>query len=441
MSPEKRASWARRRRMLDLAIPATLTLLAEPVLGLVDTAIAGRLGRVELGALGLALSLLGAVTLVFNFLVFGTTTAVARALGSGDPDSAGRTVAHSALVAGAIGLVSASILGFAAPLLVRGVGAIDALADPAVAYLRIRTVGIPFMFLGFVGHGAFRGAGDTRRPLGVAVAANLVNLGLNVLLVFEFGWGLQGIAVATVVAEIIIASWLGLTIRSNLGLPITGHGLPNRTQTAELISVSRDLLLRTVGLVGGWTAITAAAARTDPSIAAAHQIIWQVYMFLGFLLDGLAVSIQTMIATALGASDSSEVRDTVNDGLRWSVGAGLVIGVLLLVAQRPIVGLFTSDPAVFAEVAKAWWLPAMTMALPALVFALDGILMGAADFGFIRRWTVTGGVLGGILAQVGVGLGGGLLWLWICYEVVMLFRGIPLLIRTRSNRWLSWESD
>ncbi len=79
------------------------------------------------------------------------------------------------------------------------------------------------------------------------------------------------------------------------------------------------------------------------------------------------------------------------------------------------------------------------MPLHALVFVLDGLLMGAEDYAFIRTWTVTGSVLGAVMAQVGVSLGAGLLWLWISYEVVMLLRGLPMLVRARGDAWLPGE--
>ncbi len=429
-------SRARRRRLLALAVPATLTLLAEPILGVVDTAIAGRIGTVELGALGLATSLLAGVTWIFNFLVFGTTSTVARALGRGDREAAGRRVAHAGVVALALGLAGMVLLLTLAEPLVRLAGAVDELVVPTVTYLRVRAIGIPFMLLGFVGHGAFRGAGDTRRPLVVVVVANLVNLVLNLVLVFGLGWNLVGIGTATVVAEVITAAWLASMAARRLGLDLAGHGLPDRAQVAALAVVSRDLFLRTAGLVGGIAVITAAAARVGAETAAAHQVIWQVYILLSFLLDGLAVAAQTMLGTALGARDRGIVRATVNDSLRWAAGVGVLLGAVLLVGRPLFVAVFTDDAGVSALVATAWWLPAVAMPLHALVFILDGLLMGAEDYRFIRTWTVAGSVLGAVMAQVGVSLGAGLLWLWISYEVVMLLRGLPLLVRARGDAWL-----
>lgn len=440
VDPERAAlpstSRARRSLLLRLAVPATLTLMAEPILGVVDTAIAGRIGTVELGALGLATSLLAGLTWVFNFLVFGTTSTVSQALGRGDRAAAGRRVAHAAVVAAVVGLVAAAVIAMLATPIVSLAGAVDELVQPTVAYLRIRALGVPFMLVAFVGHGAFRGAGDTRRPLVVVVVANLVNLVLDVVLVFTFGWGLEGIAIATVVAEVITAIWLGFMARTRLGFELSGHGLPDRRQIGALAVVSRDLFMRTAALVGAIAVISAAAARIGADTAAAHQVIWQVYILLSFLLDGLAVAAQTIMGRAAGARQRPLLRDTVTDSLRWGVGVGVVLGVVLLLGQPLFVSVFTDDAQVAAMVATAWWLPAVAMPLHALVFVLDGLLMGAEDYSFIRTWTVAGSVLGAVMAQVGVTLGAGLLWLWISYEVVMLLRGLPMLLRARGDAWI-----
>jgi putative MATE family efflux protein len=427
---------SRHRRILWLAVPAIGTLIADPVLGAVDTAVAGRLGSVELGALGLAVGLLAAVTWIFNFLVFGTTTTVAHAVGRGDTRAAGRRVAHAAVAAGVLGVTGGVLLFVFAPLLLRAFGAVDALVDPAVTYLRVRALGVPFLLLGYVGHGAFRGVGDTRTPLWVVVIANVLNGGLDLLLVFGLGFGLGGIAAATVAAEVTAVAVFAVLIR-RAGLPLAGHGLPSRAQVRDLVVVSRDLFLRTGGLLAGFLAITAAAARTDTTTAAAHQVVWQVFLLVSFLMDGFAIAAQSMVGAALGRGDVGEARGTARDLVLWGVGGGAAIGVALLLLRVPIAGLFTSDPAVLGVVATAWWLATLGHALNGLVFVLDGVVMGAADFRYLRTWTVAAAVLAGTLAQVGVAFGAGLLWLWACAELLMLVRGASLALRIRGTRWLA----
>lgn len=427
---------SRHRRILWLAVPAMGALVADPLLGAVDTAVAGRLGSVELGSLGLAVGLLTAATWAFNFLVLGTTTTVAHALGRGDREAAGRRVAHAAVAAVALGVVGGVLLFTTAPLLLRSFGAVDALVDPATTYLRVRAVGVPFLLLGYVGHGAFRGVGDTRTPLVIVVVANLLNGLLDVVLVFGLGFGLGGIAAATVVAEVVAVALLALLIR-RAGLPLTGHRLPTRAQVRDLVVVSRDLFLRTGGLLAGFLAITVAAARTDATVAAGHQVIWQVFLLVSFLMDGFAIAAQSLIGTALGRGDVDEARLVARDLLVWGVGGGAVAGVLLLVGRGVVAGLFTSDPAVLAVIAGAWWIASLGHALNGMVFVLDGVAMGAADFAYLRTWTVLAAVVAGVLAHVGVAFGAGLLWLWACTELMMVIRGASLALRVRGTGWLA----
>ncbi|MFP4635650.1 MAG: MATE family efflux transporter, partial [Nitriliruptoraceae bacterium] len=208
---------SRTRRLVALAVPAIATLVADPLMGLVDTAVVGRVGGPELGALGLAVSVLAAVSWIFNFLVFGTTSTVARAVGAGDRDAAGRRVSHAGQVALVLGVTGGLVLLVAAPWVVRALGAVEELQGPATTYLRIRAIGVPLLLLGYVGHGAFRGVADTRTPMVVVVVANLVNAALTVWLALGLGLGIAGAAWATVAGElVVVAAFAGLVARTRL---------------------------------------------------------------------------------------------------------------------------------------------------------------------------------------------------------------------------------
>lgn len=430
---------SRHRRILALAIPAIGSLVADPLLGVVDTAVAGRLGATPLGALGLATAVIAAVTWAFNFLVFGTTSAVARAVGGGNDAEAGARIAHAGIAAICLGVGTAVLLTVGAPWLVQSFGAVDELIDPAVAYLRIRAIGIPFVLLGFVGHGAFRGVSDTRTPLVIVAIANLVNGALDVILVFGLGIGLDGIAWATVVAEILAVVVFALVLH-RIGLPLTGHGLPDRRRLAELFSVSRDLFLRTGSLLLGLLAVTSAAARIDADTAAAHQVLWQVWIVVSFLMDGFAIAGQAMIGTALGAGDTGEARAVARDLIRWGIWGGTAVAALLLLTEPVIPRLLTDDAAVLSAAATAWWLAAGGHVVNGLVFVLDGVLMGADDFAYLRRWMIVGAVIAGVGAQVAVSLGAGLVGLWVALQGLMVVRAVSNIARVRGERWLSAPS-
>jgi putative MATE family efflux protein len=417
-----------------LAIPAIVTLVADPVMGLVDTAVVGRLGAAELGAMGLALAVLTALSWIFNLLVFGTTSAVARAVGAGDRYAAGRRVSHASQVAIVLGVVVATVLLVAAPSLLRAVGAVDELIDPGVLYLRIRAVGVPLLLLAFVGHGAFRGVSDTRTPLVVVAVANVVNAVLTFVLVFPVGLGLAGAAWATVAAEAITVVAFVLLLRRTR-LPLTGHGRPSRRELSALVVVSRDLFLRTGGLVFGLLAISAAAARSGAVTAAAHQVLYQTFLLVSFLMDGIAIAAQALVGTALGAGDEEEARAYGRDVVRWGVGGGAVIAGLLLAGSGVLPRALTDDPVVLAAVGTAWWFAALGHAINGPVFALDGVLMGAEDFAYLRTWTVLAAAVGGVTGQLVVTAGGGLFALWVAVQAMMLVRLASLLVRVRGSAW------
>jgi putative MATE family efflux protein len=422
------------RRILALAVPAVVTLVADPIMGLVDTAVVGRLGAAELGALGLAVAVLTTVSWVFNFLVFGTTSTVARAVGAGEREVAGRRTSHAAQVAAVLGVLVGVALVVGAPWLLRLLGAVDELLEPATTYLRIRAVGVPFLLLGYVGHGAFRGVSNTRTPMVVVAVANVVNAGLTFGLVFGLGWGIAGAAWATVVAEAIAVAAFAALLR-HTGLPLAGHGRPELPELMALVVISRDLVLRTGGLLLGLLAITSAAARTGAVTAAAHQVLYQTFLLVSFLMDGIAIAAQALVGTALGAGTEEEARAVGRAATVWGVVGGAVVAALLLVGGGVLPRVLTDDPAVLAAVATAWWLASLGHVVNGPVFALDGVLMGAEDFAYLRTWTVTAAVVGGVGGQLVASVGGGLVGLWVAVQAMMLVRLVSLVVRVRGTAW------
>ncbi|NNF37932.1 MAG: MATE family efflux transporter, partial [Gemmatimonadetes bacterium] len=188
-------------RVLGLALPALGALAADPLVSIVDTAFVGRLGVVPLAALGVNASVFSLAFVVFNFLAYGTTPMVARALARGDRRGAGKLAVEALTLACAAGVVAtALLLALAEPVLAL-MGATGDLGAPALSYLRIRALAGPAVLIVTAGHGIFRGWQDTRTPLWITLGPNVVNLVLDPLLIFGLGWGLEGAAIATVVAQ------------------------------------------------------------------------------------------------------------------------------------------------------------------------------------------------------------------------------------------------
>ena len=150
------------REVLGLALPAMAALAADPLLSLVDTALVGRLGAAPLAALGIDTALFTTVFFGFNFLAYGTTAAVARMRGAGDPQGAARYALQALWLAVGLGVVVTVVLVAAGPLLVAAMGAAEEVVPHALAYLRIRAFAAVPLLVTQVGHGAFRGLKDTR---------------------------------------------------------------------------------------------------------------------------------------------------------------------------------------------------------------------------------------------------------------------------------------
>ena len=261
------------REIIRLGVPALGALAADPLVSLVDTAFVGQLGSVELGALGVATAIFTLMFATFNFLAYGTTSLVARHLGSGRSDLAAQIVLQGIVLAIVIGLAGLVLVESATGGLLGLMQATDEVNSAATPYLRIRALAIPAMLLITVGHGAFRGFQNTVTPLVVTLGLNLVNLVLDPLLIFGLGWGIRGAAIATLIAQWVGAIWfLWLIHRSDWGLE---WRMPSLSEFRPFLNVGGALSVRTLSLVGLLTFATATAAALGTDEVAAHQVVSQ----------------------------------------------------------------------------------------------------------------------------------------------------------------------
>jgi len=372
---------ARDRRILALAVPALGALAIEPIYVLIDTGIVGRLGTGPLGGLALASTVLSGVVWLSNFLTFGITSRVAFLTGQGDDAAAARTAGSGLWLAIGFGVPVASALGVWARPLAWTLGGRGRVLAAATTYLHISVLGLPAVLLALVGHGYLRGRSDTRTPLRVVAASNLINVALEVLFVYGLHWGVAGSAWGTVVAQAGSALWFVLLIRKRAVPRLR----PAWAETSRLLRDGWRITTRTLSIVAAFTMATSAAARLGTPVLAAHQITMQVFLLLALSVDALAVAAQALIGTSLGAGAPSDAWTTAGRTLRIGVMAGAVLG-LLLVALSPVLPLaFTGDHAVTHNATVALVVLGVMQVPGAVAFALDGVLMGAADFRF-QQW-------------------------------------------------------
>ncbi len=217
---------------------------------LVDTAIVGHLGRPQLAALGLAGTVLGTAFTLFNFLTYGTTAVVARASGAGRPERAARLAAQALWVSLAIGTSLLIVCEATASPLLRALGGHGHSGDLAVLYFRIAAIGLPAALVALAGTGYLRGVSNLRRPLEIVVAANIVNLALELLFVYGFDWGVAGSAAGTAIAQV----GMGVAFVVELLRPPAESRRPRLAEMRPLLRVGRQIFVRTAALLGSFLA-------------------------------------------------------------------------------------------------------------------------------------------------------------------------------------------
>ncbi|MGM0559024.1 MAG: MATE family efflux transporter, partial [Myxococcota bacterium] len=407
--------------------PALGGLAVDPLVSLVDTAFIGQLGSTQLGALGVNAALFSLTFVVFNFLAYGTTPRVGRAVGRDDTEAAGRVIVQALTLAVVAGAVALAVLeAFAVPILAL-MGATGPLAEPALEYLRIRALAGPAVLIISAGRGAFRGFQDTRTPLFVIIVLNIINLVLDPLLIFGLGWGLVGAAIATAVAQwagALLFVWLLLVRRrEEFGIRLE---LPSPRDMVPFLKIGGNLFLRTGALVGTMTLATAVAARIGVLAVAAHQVANQLWGFLALVVDALAVAGQALVSKHLGRDEPDEARAVSNRLLQL----GLVVGVLLAVTfwlLRPVLPrLFSDDPETVQQVIDIFLFVALLQPLNGLVFVWDGVFMGAEDFRFLAvAMGISAAVAAGVLLLV-IPMGWGLEGVWWGITALMVVRILTL---------------
>jgi putative MATE family efflux protein len=180
------------------------------------------------------------------------------------------------------------------------------------------------------------------------------------------------------------------------------------------------------------------AARAGTASLGAHQIALQLFFFLALVLDAYAIAAQTLVGHALGRGDPAGARATASHVVRWGLGTGVLVAAVLLALRDVLLPLFTDDPAVVGQAEVVWWFLAGMQPLAGVVFALDGVLMGAGDVGYLRTVTIGSAVVGFLpLSLLSGPLGWGLpgVWTGLCLFIALRLAGV--LVRVAGNRWLT----
>jgi putative MATE family efflux protein len=420
------------REIFALALPALGALAAEPLYLLADTAMVGHLGTEQLAALAIAATLLTGAFTLFNFLTYGTTAQVARLSGAAAHEEAGRLAAQALWLASAIGvLLTATLAALAVPL-VDLMGAEGHTAELAVLYLRIGSLGLPFALIALAGQGFLRGVSDLRTPLVIVVVANVANVLLNLLFIYGFDWGLAGSAWATVVAQL----GMGVAFVVALLRAPASSRRPSFARMRPLARIGSEIFVRTTALYASFLVAGAVLARVGNDSLAAHQVAFQLFVFLALVLDAVAIAGQVIVGRSLGAGDADEAYRAAKRMIELSIAAGAVFAVVMLALTEVVPRAFTSDADVIDELHKIWPLFALMQPANGAVFALDGILIGAGDTRFLMWGMLAASLLVFVpIALASLALDFGIVGVWCGLLGLIAARLVTCGWRFRGRRW------
>ncbi|MEV5689854.1 MATE family efflux transporter [Micromonospora globbae] len=421
------------RRIAALALPALVVLAAEPLYVLVDTAVVGHLGRVPLAALAVGGTVMTLTAWLGTVVAYGTTGRSARRFGAGDRAAAVAEGVQASWLAFGVGVLVAVAMQLGGGVLARTlVGGPGEVAEAAAQWLRIAALGAPGLLLAAAGNGWLRGIQDTRRPLLFVLGPNLLSALLCPLLVYPAGLGLTGSAIANATAQTLGGVLFAAALVAER-VPLR----PRPRLIRQQLVLSRDLLIRGAAFQASFLSATAVASRFGAAAVGAHQIALQLWFFTALVLDALAIAAQSLVGAALGAGDDEGARALARRIGLLGGACGVAFAVLIAAGAGVVPSWFSSDPLVREQAMVAWpWFVAM-QPLAGVVFALDGVLIGAGDVRYLRNLTVTaalGGFLPAIWLAYGLDLGLGGIWAGLTLFVVL--RLVALLLRLRSGGWV-----
>jgi putative MATE family efflux protein len=423
------------RQLFGLAVPALGVLAAEPLYVLVDTAVVGHLGALPLAGLGLGGVLLSTVSTQLNFLSYGTTARSARLFGAGRRAEAvdeGLQATWLALLLGLVILVLGEVL--AGPV-AAGLAGNPAIAAAAVRWLRVALFGVPLILVTLAGNGWLRGVQDTVRPLRYVLAGNGLSAILCPVLVHVVGWGLVGSAVANVAAQLVAGT---LFLRALL-IERSAARLSLRLRVSRMraqVRLGRDLVLRSLAFQACFVSAASVAAHFGADAAGAHQVVLQLWNFLSLVLDSLAIAAQALVGAALGAGRAGVARGIAAQVTRYGLGLGVFTGLVFGGLAPVLPHVFTGDPGVLGQVPHAWWFFVALQPIAGVVFALDGVLLGAGDAAFLRTATLLCAVVGFLpMVWLSLAFDWGLVGIWCGLSAFMVLRLAAVLLRARSSRW------
>ncbi|MBD5358449.1 MAG: MATE family efflux transporter [Bacteroides sp.] len=432
------------REILRLSVPAVVSNITVPLLGLCDTAISGHLGsELFLAAIAVGSMMLNVVFWLFGFLRMGTTGLTAKAFGAGNEIEVRKVFTRALTLGISVGIL---LIAFQIPLLNslgKLIGAEENVRSLVATYFSICIWEAPSMLATMTISGWFVGMQSTLYPMIIAITVNIVNIIASLVYVYMFGMGFEGIAYGT-----LTANWFGLLVamvcvfKFSRGKRIFCgfHELIRSGGLGSFFSVNANLFFRSACIISVSLGVTAVGARLGAMTLAVNAVLMQFFTLFSFFMDGIAFSAEALTGRYAGANDEVMLKNSVRHILFWGLMVALTFTVIYMVGFSGITGLLTDDAGVRVGVYDMrvwiWLLPIVSV----WAFLYDGFYVGITMTGMMLRATLVATLAFFIISLLHVSDGkigirvvsNHVLWsAFLCY---LFMRGAFLAVMWRSSR-------
>ena len=430
------------RSVFAIAVPMTLAYATVPLLGITDTAVVGRLGdAAPLAGLAVGAVVFDLVFGTLNFIRASTTGFVAQAFGRGDDIEQQAAAWRGTLIGVAVGIVVALCGPLLAAAGVAGMGIGGATADAARSYVVIRSLGAPFSLANYALLGYVLGRGEARLALILTTLLNGTNIALSITLGLGLGWGVAGVAAATVIGEAVVTAataWLlWRRFAARPARPSRARVL-DRAALSRLFAVNGDIMIRSFCLIGTFALFTRLGADQGPVVLAANALLMNLFLLSAYILDGLATAAEQQAGRALGAGWREGFERSVRLCTLWGLALTLPLFLVFSLGGGAAIDLMTTEPDVRETARRYLVWAAATAPVGVLAFVMDGVFIGATwsrDMRNTMLASVAVFAVVALLARAAFGNHG----LWLALNAFLLARGLLLRARMSRNATRSFE--
>ncbi len=381
------------RRILGLALPNIITNITVPLLGMVDTAIMGHLSEEGLGAIAIGASLFNLIYWNFGFLRMGTSGITAQAYGAKRWDEAVKTLVRACTIALGIALALIVLqwpIGLLVPVIFEGS---DKVLAMALTYFQVRIWAAPATLGLYAIKGWFIGMQDSKTPMWIAIALNIVNIVFSLLFVLVFHWDIAGVALGTVVAQYSgLAMGIFFLRRKfrNEELRMKHEASADATSRSSFLrgalrweemrrffKVNGDIFLRTVCLSAVFTFITAAGSHISDEVLAVNNLLMQFFTLFSYIMDGFAYAGESLVGRYIGAREAKNLRSAVRLLIVWGLVLTVVFTGAYAVGGKWFLAIFTDQQSVIDAAGDYLFWVLIVPVCGFAAFLFDGIFIGA----------------------------------------------------------------